>query len=361
MSTADHSESAPTIAPFIPVIAVQAGLFGAYTLLIIQSTYVLLHKNLRLRSIQWMLGVTGLMYIASATHLASDLYDVLSSFRPGRSTAAFVPHRMVMLALTCMELNVLLSDAVVIWRVWILWGRNKFVLTSCSVLYISTLAMVGLTTYQQSAPDPPNRLESEYGLRGGMASVASLCLSLATNLWSTALIAYKAWHYRRNISAYLQRGDRKSMVEKLLALLLESGAIYSCIQFAWVVSFMFWGSQTEPSIILELITPHIVPQISGIYPTIIIVLRCNKKSMVEKLLTLLLESGAIYSCIQVVFLVAFALSPRQSESSVILKLIMPRIVPHISGIYPTIIIVLVCFQKTHCDRQFTYPGIEVAG
>ncbi|KAI0319942.1 hypothetical protein OF83DRAFT_695056 [Amylostereum chailletii] len=295
MSTADHLESEPTVARFIPVIILQAGLFGAYILLIVQSTYVLLSKNLRLRSIQWMLGVTSLMYITSATHFASGLYDVVSSFRQERSNAAFISHATAMLALICSSINVLLSDAVVVWRAWILWEKNKFVLTSCSVLFIATLAMAGFTVYQQSVPDSgsQNILESQYGLPNATAAAAvvSLSLSLATNVWSTGLIAYKAWHYRRSISAHFQR--------------------------------------------------------------------CNKKSMVEKLLTLLLESGAIYSCIQAAFVVTFALSP-QSESSITLKLIMPRIVPQISGIYPTIIIVLVCFQKTHCDRQFTYPDVEVA-
>ncbi|KAI0319941.1 hypothetical protein OF83DRAFT_1169733 [Amylostereum chailletii] len=293
MSTADPPVSQLTVVPFIPAIILQAGLFGAYTLLIVQSTYVLLRKDLRLRSIQWMLGVTSLMYITSAIHLGSGLYSVLSSFRPGRSEAAFISRGVAMLGLIFSNINLLLSDAVVVWRAWILWERNKFVLTSCSVLFTATLAMAGFTIYQQSVPDSgsQNLLESQYGLPNATTSavVVSLSLSLAANLWSTALIAYKAWHYRRSIAAHLQRGDKKNMVEKLLTLLLESGAIYSCIQAAFVVSF--------------------------------------------------------------------ALSP-QSESSITLKL-FTSIIPQISGIYPTIIIVLVCFQKTHCDRQFTYPDVEV--
>ncbi|KAI0315335.1 hypothetical protein OF83DRAFT_1173926 [Amylostereum chailletii] len=46
---------------------------------------------------------------------------------------------------------------------------------------------------------------------------------------------------------------------------------------------------------------------------------------------------------------------------ILLTLIMPAVIPQISGIYPTIIIVLVCLQKTHCDRQFTYTDGPTLG
>ncbi|KAI0308390.1 hypothetical protein OF83DRAFT_1073468, partial [Amylostereum chailletii] len=121
------------------------------------------------------------------------------------------------------------GDAVVVWRVWILWGRNKLVLISCSLLFLSTTAMVGVDVYQDATLSP-NASGYVNGIYLGTSAVVSFGLSLATNLWSTALIAYKAWDYRSNISANVMHDNRKNMVEKVFTLLMESGALYSFLQ-----------------------------------------------------------------------------------------------------------------------------------
>ncbi|KAI0317241.1 hypothetical protein OF83DRAFT_1122204 [Amylostereum chailletii] len=273
--TVELDDAISAIGHFIPTIVFETGLFGIYTLLFVQSTYILLQKDLHLKSIWWMLTVTGLMYILSATHWAVVLARLLSVLHPQGRATAVSSREMGMVVTICTGLNLLLGDAVVIWRVWILWGRDKYALTLCSLLFLSTLAMTAVTSYQEAVPSPNVRsqLGTEYGLYLGTAALVSFCLSLATNLWSTSLIAYKAWHYRRNISAHIRRGNKKSMVEKVL----------------WITAMAFWN-------------------------------------------------------------LPFATT---------FKLIMPGVLPQISGIYPTTIVVLVCLQKTHCERQFTYADLEV--
>ncbi|PIL26825.1 hypothetical protein GSI_11086 [Ganoderma sinense ZZ0214-1] len=49
-------------------------------------------------------------------------------------------------------------------------------------------------------------------------------------------MAYKAWESRRRLREYLVAKVGGSSVEKLLALLIESGAIYSAI---WLVVVIF--------------------------------------------------------------------------------------------------------------------------
>ncbi|KAI0319950.1 hypothetical protein OF83DRAFT_1169743 [Amylostereum chailletii] len=289
MSAADRLESAANADPFIPPLFLESGLFGAYTLLIIQSTYILMYVRASIHpNPSSSLALAAERHKDLPTHLVSMLYVVLSSFRLGRSTAVLL-HNVATLEMACSELNLILSDAVVIWRAWVLWGRNKIVLTSCAVLFMSAIAIAVLVIYQEATSEPglSEGFLSEFG---ETVAAVSLFLSLAINLWATALIAYKAWRYRRSISAHLQRGNRKGVVETLLTLLLESGAIYSCFQISWVISYTL---RARPSTTLEWVAPLILAQISGIYPTVVIV--------------------------------------------------------------------LVCFQKTHCDRQFTYPDIETAG
>ncbi|THV00166.1 hypothetical protein K435DRAFT_466453 [Dendrothele bispora CBS 962.96] len=56
------------------------------------------------------------------------------------------------------------------------------------------------------------------------------------NFFATSLIAYKAWSYRVDIKRNLAKTRRsKSQVEKVLALLVESGLIYMAF---WVSYFV---------------------------------------------------------------------------------------------------------------------------
>ncbi|KAI0317256.1 hypothetical protein OF83DRAFT_1172165 [Amylostereum chailletii] len=261
-----------SIRRFIPAVVSETGLFGIFTLLFLQSTYILLHKDLRTRSVRWMLVVTGLMYTLSAAHWGTILSGLLTILRHPESTDVAASHKMGIIATATAELSLLLGDAVVVWRVWILWGRNRFVLITCSLLFLSTTAMMIVALYQDATLSPTGRNTLGYvnGIYLGTSAVASFSLSLTTNLWSTALIAYKAWEYRSNISANILQDNRKNMVEKVFTLLMESGALYSSLQVIWITALVFWDSTlTKP---FALIMPAVVPQISGIYPTIIIVL-----------------------------------------------------------------------------------------
>ncbi|KAI0308546.1 hypothetical protein OF83DRAFT_1023840, partial [Amylostereum chailletii] len=64
------------------------------------------------------------------------------------------------------------------------------------------------------------------------AGLAAFTLSLVANLWATSLIGCRAWYHRRLIKEYLHRGSgTRTLVEKTLALIAESGVLYCLI---WV-------------------------------------------------------------------------------------------------------------------------------
>ncbi|KAH8991857.1 hypothetical protein EDB86DRAFT_2933376 [Lactarius hatsudake] len=55
--------------------------------------------------------------------------------------------------------------------------------------------------------------------------------TLATNLISTGLIAWKAWQHRVSVRKHLGEGTGSVRVDRVFALLIESGFIYCCL---WV-------------------------------------------------------------------------------------------------------------------------------
>jgi len=64
---------------------------------------------------------------------------------------------------------------------------------------------------------------------------AQIIVSLSVNVVATCLIAIRAWMHRRSTRPFRMR-TRKTQVEEVLILLVESGAIYALIQIAALIT-----------------------------------------------------------------------------------------------------------------------------
>ncbi|KAI0320552.1 hypothetical protein OF83DRAFT_1169255 [Amylostereum chailletii] len=188
-----------------------------------------------------------------------------------------------------LTINIVLSDAIVLWRAWILWSRNRVLSALSIALLVATLVTAAIDTHSACTGS------SGQLFGGDKVGLAVFILSFVTNVWSTSLIGFKAWQHRRVLKENLQAGSARTRVEKVLALLVESGAVY-CVIWAYLVTYQIVGYfedlNTAPASTL----------------------RFNKTGWN------LLTGGLI----------------------------------QLIGIYPTIVVVLVCLEKTHCDRNFTY-------
>jgi len=99
--------------------------------------------------------------------------------------------------------------------------------------------------------------------------------TLATNLLSTGLIAWKAWQRRIPVKENLRGGSGCVRVDRVFALLIESGLIYGCL---WVV---FWILTTCFSVD-PTFTATAMAFVSGLYPTLIIILVSKQMSPIEQ-------------------------------------------------------------------------------
>ncbi|PIL28972.1 hypothetical protein GSI_09019 [Ganoderma sinense ZZ0214-1] len=159
-----------------------------------------------------------------------------------------------------LTLNITLGDAIVCWRALTLIGEVR-------------TYMVG------------------FMYEGFPAGIAACVLSLTTNLVATILIGVKAWESRKRLRGYLVAGPRAAQVEKLFALLIESGALYSAL---WVVIVGFQVGQYRFiqtasldyqegffDIVGVIMNGCLVP-LMAMYPTVIIVLVGLKRSHIER-------------------------------------------------------------------------------
>ena len=151
-------------------------------------------------------------------------------------------------------------------------------IAECLTLHCTFNTVLGVidTTINACGVNPKSTHAGGGSMYQGVPVGISTCvLSLSTNLVATLLVGYKAWYgvmhaerdvtgvlittlcrqWRRNFKGYLVSG---SQVEKLLVLLIESGAAYCAI---WVISLritqsmQLLGILTSTILIRELLSP----------------------------------------------------------------------------------------------------------
>ncbi|KAI0273915.1 hypothetical protein BGY98DRAFT_997810 [Russula aff. rugulosa BPL654] len=193
--------------------------FGAYVVIYGTSLYILLCNNGVLRSaprlfmlvVSTLTFVLGLIALVLETSLAFQNFARELSSSSSSSLSLWSTHRtntVVALCATITYLVFLLTDLVCAWRAAVLWNYDRRVLAILALFVLGTITAGGAdlgiylhTTFKSS--DQP--LQQGTGV--------------------------KQEHRRKRdvLSNHLSRNSAAIRVEKVLAMLVESGFIYCCI------------------------------------------------------------------------------------------------------------------------------------
>ncbi|KAH8831587.1 hypothetical protein DL96DRAFT_1706014 [Flagelloscypha sp. PMI_526] len=174
---------------------------------------------------------------------------------------------------TLWMLNMIIGDAVVIWRAWILWPGRRIVLLLPLIFLAGTFSFAVLAIWCL-AEDSFNSLSRVVGSSSRTCSWAepiAWAMSLCTNIVATSLIAVKAWQHRQLLKRHFEVQPRKSQAQKALMLLIESGSLY-CVLFLLQIVGFFTFTRTDSRFYLYGAIEPFGEQLSGIYPTAIIVI-----------------------------------------------------------------------------------------
>ncbi|KAJ7309276.1 hypothetical protein DFH08DRAFT_899426 [Mycena albidolilacea] len=253
--------------PLVPLslvtVAVESCFYGVYLVLAITSIALLLSRKARSKYIgsiylspmfigaiglflsitaHWILTIDrsflAFIYFENGTFplgFYGDLSQLTETVRTGFLMAAPA-----------------VGDALIIHRLWIVWGRNKYVI----IFPLFTLA--GLTacgagiTYQFTQYKPG---QDVFSSKAGRWITSNAVFTFSTNLYSTALIAWRLWSQTRAIEAC--RGTRSRSLRSVLAIIIESAALYT----AWGI-FFFAAYQSRSN--LQFIVVDCWPTITGI-------------------------------------------------------------------------------------------------
>ncbi|KAI0312420.1 hypothetical protein OF83DRAFT_1176658 [Amylostereum chailletii] len=247
-------------------MAVEAALFGMYTVLMTVSISALRYKCPRSRAEVYLTLVIGSMFFVALVHFAGHLINIANSIEDD-IICSLVPssvHNLLEAMSDVQLINWFLSDAIVVWRAWVLWNRSKLVMT------ISTgLALVTIAVYIVKAVlciDP----HVDQAANGNITLVA-LGLSALNNLWGTLLVTYKTWMFRKSIRDDPATGIRTTSVAvHALVIITESGVVYLLVLIV-AAEFELLGALSK-----------MFPK--GLYPTIVILLVYREKAQLERIL-----------------------------------------------------------------------------
>lgn len=109
-----------------------------------------------------------------------------------------------------------------------------------------------------------------------MSGTVSMSVTALANIIATSMIAYKAWSHWRDVKVLLNRETASNATVRVLALVAESGLGYSTL---WI--FYILSSNNVFGTVLLSAFPIVMSQISGMYPTLVIVLISWQRSLLE--------------------------------------------------------------------------------
>ncbi|KAF5374777.1 hypothetical protein D9758_000078 [Tetrapyrgos nigripes] len=232
----------------------------------------------------WLIATITLMFLMSTTLWALDLASAIQqiqielistdgtfSSRVGKFSNMMNTRYFAQTVMFTAE--IIIGDAVVVWRACALWHWNRILLSVAGVLLFSASALltffvgcIGYTGWHFSSHESPVC---------DHAQLATYVISLATNAWATGWVTYTAWKfYRFGVESGLPPQKTGSKGYQTLILIMESGWIYLLI---WVSkSFTYLPLHGSPHFASGILN-SIGNQIAGLYPTILIILVHQKR------------------------------------------------------------------------------------
>jgi len=103
----------------------------------------------------------------------------------------------------------------------------------------------------------------------------------ATTTVATVLIAIKTWQYRQTIKPMVNSAGRRSQVEKVMTLLVESGMLYLLFFLVQVIGNIPGVEAKNASSFAFLVYSYSTSVIVGLYPTIIVVLAHSQHAVLD--------------------------------------------------------------------------------
>lgn len=261
--------------------------YGIYVIIYVVSVHILLGKpgflssrpRIFMFSITTFMFILGLIALVLETALGFQQIKLFLDPTSGGIWSSTDTNIIIAVGATITRIMYILSDVICAWRAVVLWNKDKRVIAILLLFILGTIAAAGCDLGLSLGPlfNPSHQsIQDESGVKLGERALIMVGPTLGTNLLSTGLIAWKAWQHRISIRKYMGEGSVSMRVEKVFALLIESGFVYCCLWILYLISA--FRVFPEPGFI---VMDSVLLFVSGSYPTLIVILVCIQRSPVD--------------------------------------------------------------------------------
>ncbi|KAJ7153892.1 hypothetical protein C8R43DRAFT_1126568 [Mycena crocata] len=221
--------AAPSIPPldkmFLVGIWIETLLYGINCVVFSTAIYVLLYKRSADTRPVFLLLVSSILFIFATAHVGLVLQQLLEAFiygAPGTATLYFADQSspLPVTKLVLYSLNVFTQDLVLVWRLWIVWGRDWRIIVVPIIFECTHTAAAFVAEARGAIPGIPvfDKILHRWAL-------VNWSLDLTVNIGVTAGIAYKLWSVGMNVQALT--GRRSNKYYGAILTVIESGGLFT--------------------------------------------------------------------------------------------------------------------------------------
>ncbi|KAK7677374.1 hypothetical protein QCA50_019705 [Cerrena zonata] len=181
--------------------------------------------------------------------------------------------------------NYIIGDSVVVWRTWVIWGKNDYIVIFPAICGLGGLVS-GIGLVRSFATAPPGLAIYDTDIVNWFGPFGAF--TCAINIYAVVAISYKTW---QNVRLHHVLGTTISIASGgcygILLILIDSGMVYCVVLVITIILFSVQSSGVY-------IITDMLGQITGIYPTVIIVLVCLKMTWESAVVSRTLPTSGLH-------------------------------------------------------------------
>ncbi|KAJ7078773.1 hypothetical protein C8R44DRAFT_895836 [Mycena epipterygia] len=210
-------------------------LYGFYLSVFIECCVLLWRKQQTRNAKQmYVMATTIVMFILITMRCILDTTPCILAFHSDGLEFGPPNSPMGIVTNACWFLVTAVADAFIIFRTFIVWKKNWFVIILPSLLFLATCGCSIWGLHSLVIFNPAT--SSVFSIV--MPINVFIYLTLSTNVLCTGLISYRIFTIRRNVAGVLSSGAGRSdgVTTKIISIIVESASIYTLLLIAQLIA-----------------------------------------------------------------------------------------------------------------------------
>ncbi|KAH7929030.1 hypothetical protein BV22DRAFT_1044252 [Leucogyrophana mollusca] len=211
--------------------------YGIYLMIFNQCMIVLRKRHSR--PSDYLVGTAVSLFILVTAHLVIDILRNMQAFTweesipnyPSTYYGTFDTWQNILKSGLYVAVT-LVSDAFILYRSFIVWGRSYIIATVPFLLLLAGIAIGIFWVYTLSLVLPG---EDVFADALSVRVKTFYSITLAMNVICTTLIAFKIWRIQRAVAPFAKGNEND--LSRLVAIIVESGSVYSALLVVMITTY----------------------------------------------------------------------------------------------------------------------------